>query len=145
MKTTDDAQGAAEEFQAFVFEMDDVLDAFISSARSENFELNYSLGSLNQLEAYIDSRGDSRDDWNFINRAARYLGEVFRKNVGGIWTLSLDDPKNINYRLPIIANYSDLDMEFCPLAIVRNYVIRRKRGLLDDAVQSNKEFARPKS
>lgn len=50
--------------------------------------------------------------------------------------------KNINYRLPVINRFSDVDLEFCPLAVVGNYVARKKRGILREAVEVNKEFLR---
>ncbi len=132
-----------EKFQYFIFEMDDVLDEFIALARENRFELDYSISNLDTLESFIDSiEGSVRDD-KFINRCSRYLGEVFRKELGGRWDLCLDDPENINFKLPIINDFSDLDLEFCPIAIINNYLVTKRSGLLKGAVNSNAEFVKP--
>lgn len=129
-----------EKFQRFVFEMDDVLEVFIAFAESKGFRLDYSISSLGDLELFIDDLGDVAREGEMLNRCSRYVGEVFRRNLGGCWDLCLDDQKNINFRLPVINRFSDIDLEFCPLAVVGNYVARRKRGLLRDAVEANQGF-----
>lgn len=131
-----------EKFQQFIFEMDDVLEEFLLMTSELEYDLDYSISSLGMLESYIDKNISSKGDINTITRASRYLGEVFRRNVGGRWDLCLDDPKNINFKLPIINDYSDLDIEFCPVAIIGNYIVNKRKGLILKAVESNMEFAR---
>lgn len=137
-----DFQVDVKRFQKFIFEMDDVMEVFLAFAMSKGFRLDYSISSLDDLEVFIDASGDGARESELLNRCSRYLGEVFRKNLGGSWDLCLDDPKNINYRLPVINRFNDVDLEFCPLAVVGNYVARKKRGILREAVEVNKEFLR---
>lgn len=137
-----DFQVDVKRFQKFIFEMDDVMEVFLAFAMSKGFRLDYSISSLDDLEVFIDGSGDGARESELLNRCSRYLGEVFRKNLGGSWDLCLDDPKNIHYRLPVINRFSDVDLEFCPLAVVGNYVARKKRGILREAVEVNKEFLR---
>ena len=134
-----------EKFQKFVFEMDDALENFTRKAINRGLKLDYSIDSLDILEKYIDGHIPESASIEEMTRASRYLGEVFRKNIGGRWDLCLDNPKNINYKLPIINNFSELDIEFCPLAILDNYVTRKKRGLIKRAVLSNLSFGMPSS
>lgn len=142
MKKQQDYREDIEKFQTFVFEMDDVLEAFVAQAIDQGVNLDYSVESLDHLERYLDQKSNEKEGSGILNRAARYLGEVFRRKFGGGWDLSLDDPKNINFRLPIIAKYSDLDIEFCPIEIVSNYIVRRKPGLLRTAVLADEPFVR---
>lgn len=137
-----DYQIDVEKFQKFIFEMDDVMEVFLAFAMSKGFRLDYSISSLDDMEIFIDGLGDGAREGELLNRCSRYVGEVFRKNLGGCWDLCLDDPKNINFRLPVINRFSDIDLEFCPLAVVGNYVARKKRGLLREAVEVNQEFVR---
>jgi hypothetical protein len=45
-------------------------------------------------------------------------GEVFRLAVGSKWRLSLN-PRGLYFKLPVIAEYSDKNLEYCPIAIFR--------------------------
>ncbi|PXF29991.1 hypothetical protein WH50_17650 [Pokkaliibacter plantistimulans] len=125
-------------FQDFMFEMSDVLESFISIANMNGYILDYSLNSLENLEHLIDSTEEKND--NFMNRCARYLGEVFRKELGGHWDIDLENPVNYYYKLPVIAKFSATapDLTFCPLMIIRNYMLRGRRGLLLGALNANR-------
>ncbi len=138
----EDFQVDVEKFQKFIFEMDDVMEVFLAFAMSKGFKLDYSISSLDDLEVFIDGSGDGARESELLNHCSRYLGEVFRKNLGGSWDLCIDDPKNINFKLPVINRFSEIDLEFCPLAVVGNYVARKKRGMLREAVEVNRKFLR---
>lgn len=127
-----------EKFEQYLLEMDDVLEEFVAYARDSGVGLDYSLDSLAKLEGMIASH--DRNDEKFLNRTARYLGEVFRKVVGGKWQLCLKEPNYLYYKLPVIAGYADVAIEFCPRMIVQNYNTRRKSGLLKIAVESHMEY-----
>lgn len=142
MTSNTEKESDIEKFQQFVFEMDDVLEGFIAASSEQGFTFDYSVSSLDALESYIEENIGSKEEINSITRVSRYLGEVFRKNLGGRWDLSLDDPKNINYKLPIINEFSELDLEFCPVAIIGNFVVSRKTGMIRKAVESNLEFCK---
>ena len=131
-----------EKFQYFIFEMDDVLEEFVGLFNKNGFELDYSLSSLDLLENIIDSMEANANDSKFVNRCSRYLGEVFIKELGGRWDLSLDNPDNVYFKLPIVNDYSNLDIEFCPIAIINNYLVRKRPGLLKEAVSSHAEFVK---
>jgi hypothetical protein len=92
------------------------------------------LNSLDAIENYLSQPINCTE--NGKNRSARYLGEVFRKNYGGNWDLCNDGPNYIYNGLPIIKNFSEVDFEFCPLAVIENYVITKRDGLLKGAIES---------
>ncbi len=129
-----------EKFQHFLFEMDDVLEAFLAEAAPAGFRLDYTLESLDSLEKYILSRPDAGKNSQFENRAARYLGEVFRKRVGGKWELCLKHPNYLYFKLPVLSGYSNKPIEFCPIEMLGNFLSKREPGLLRRAIESHAEF-----
>lgn len=142
MKKKAKADDAAEEkLQHFLFEMDDVLELFIAAAQAAGFRFDYSIDSLSALERFMLVQSNpTSDNSELENRAARYLGEVFRRSLGGKWELCLKDPKYLYYKLPVIGGYSKLPIEFCPIEVIANFVARKESGLLKRAVESHLEF-----
>jgi len=129
-----------EKFEHFLFEMDDVLEPFIANADTAGISLDYSFESLDVLERLLLSHAANGDDGQLRNRAARYLGEVFRKNIGGKWELCLKDPKYLFFKLPVITGYSKMPIEFCPIEVINNFMRKRELGLFKRAVESHLEF-----
>jgi len=143
MKTKAKAKDTTEElekFQYFLFEMDDVLEPFVATARKGGFQLDYSIDSLLSLEEFLLAQGKAANDSQLRNQAARYLGEVFRKNIGGKWELCLKDPKYLYYKLPVITGYSKMPIEFCPIEVIGSFIARKETGLLKQAVETHLEF-----
>lgn len=129
-----------EKFQYFLFEMDDVLEPYVRAAVAMGYCLDYSLDSLAELERYWQAAGDGQRDGTAANRAARYLGEVFRRQVGGQWRLCDKGRRYLYQGLPVIAGYATMDIEFCPIDVFGNYVLSGDVGLLRRAVESHLEF-----
>ncbi len=130
-----------EKFEYFLFEMNDVLEEFISDAKKDGINLDYSLSSLDQLELVILKNLDKEINVEVLkNRSARYLGEVVRKNLGGKWELCDKDPKYLYFKLPVITGYSNLSIEFCPIEMIRNFMRSKKMGMLKEIVESDMEF-----
>jgi hypothetical protein len=79
-----------EKFQQYLFEMDDVLREFLDEVAAQaGVALDFTTESLDRLELAIDillSRPGAEVD-TVRNRAARYLGEAFRRHIGGTWAL----------------------------------------------------------
>jgi hypothetical protein len=128
-----------EKFEHFLFEMDNVLEDFVERASQAGFNLNYSVDSLADLERFI-AQNNEQSDSLFDNRAARYLGEVFRKVVGGVWELCLKNPKYMYFKLPVISGYSTHSIEFCPIEMIANFKAKQQAGMLRTAVESHLEF-----
>jgi hypothetical protein len=133
-----------DKFEEYLFEMDDVLERFCSEAKAQGMELDYSVVSLDRLESLIAGAmngelSEARRD-ELKSRSARYLGEVFRKHLGGRWELCLKDPKYLYFKLPVIAGYARVPIEFCPIEIVANFTHSRRSGLIRLAVEANAEW-----
>lgn len=84
-----------EEFQAWLIGMDSALDEFMDEVHGDvATHLDYCVESLDVLEAALLSLCDSyetaftRSVWPQLDRAAQYVGEVVRRNLGGAWRLS---------------------------------------------------------
>src|SRR5262245_6512219 len=93
-----------EAFERFLIEMDDVVDAFVAEARRAGVLLDFSVASLDDLERLLATKVDAAtesEQMTLKNRAARYLGEVFRRQVGGKWELCLNDPKYLFFKQPV--------------------------------------------
>ena len=129
-----------DKFQHFLFEMDDVLDDFLVEAGTAGYQLDFSLDSIPLLEAYLLSHLGNKEVSRLKNKAARYLGEVFRKNVGGKWELCLKDPKYLYYKLPVIAGYSDKPIEFCPVDVIENFASKKGDGMLRRTIDAHLAF-----
>ena len=128
-----------EMFEQFLFEMDDVLAKFIETASQAGFNLNYSVESLADLERFITANS-THSDSSFDNRAARYLGEVFRQLVGGTWELCLKHPRYMYFKLPVISGYSTQPIELCPIEIIGNFRAKQEPGMLRKAVEAHLDF-----
>jgi hypothetical protein len=128
-------QEELEKFEFYVFEMDDVLEPFVAEAKAARYNFDYSLDSLEDLERYLARAPVGADRSLYLNRAARYLGEVFRNVVGGHWELCLTPPNNAYFKLPIITGYSDSGIEFCPIIMVQGYAFSPEPGKLKRVVK----------
>ena len=121
-----------DRFQFWLMEMDDAIDRFVQSAPTELRErLDRSAASLDVLEDWVLARYKSPADTRpaheaqFLDGAARYLGEVLRVNTGSRWTIRFDDPKFAFHGLPILKGGKLAEVPCCPLTTVTAATDRR--------------------
>ncbi|MBH8609261.1 hypothetical protein [Thermoactinomyces sp. CICC 10521] len=118
-------------FQYWLMEMGDILDRFIEKMPKE-LELDFSPESLLRIEGWILENyatvGDilKESEKSLLDSLARYVGEVYRRNLNGKWKLYLDDPDNVFYELPVIIVPNGKVPVICPLTEVTASVDRRK-------------------
>lgn len=136
-----DKQKAREDFDDFIFKMDDQIEALQEEAAASHIDLDMSEGDFERLESLFDkmSAGVSDDKKiDLIISFARYLGELVRKLYGGKWALPLDDEKNINFNKPVIVGHSRVQgLEFAPITTMRAYALRKRPGTVRQAVMSH--------
>jgi hypothetical protein len=132
--TPQEREQALEDFEMFLFYMDDVLEAFIDQVEETGVELDYSLDSLDRLETYlIEQEAQPLSDLH--GHSSQYVGEVARKNFGGKWILSLDMKENsLYYGKPVVVGHTQYDVQFAPYSIVATFLRRRLEGLLKRAI-----------
>lgn len=128
-----------ERFQYWLFKMDDILENFISKFEKENLILDYSIASLNALENLILQSFDDieaiKEEKNsaFYDELARYVGETFRKNLGGKWKLDYENVDSPYYNLPIL----DYPTPICPHKLVTACIARKKGTFLSTILTTN--------
>ena len=135
-----DRMRAEDIFQQFLIIMDDQIEWLEDQAKDRGIELSMSPTSFGNLEKLFDLMSESQSE-DYISRLVvtfgRYLGEIVRLNYRGKWTLPLSDDKNINFNTPVITEHSCIEgLEFAPLSVMRAYSLRRKRNLLETAVNA---------
>ncbi len=126
-------------FDDFLMIMDDQLDWLIDQAEARGIDLDGSPESLERLERLHDIMVPALDDDECSALRvvfARYLGECVRTRHGGQWTLPLDDPKDVNFNLPVIVGHSSCTwLEFNPIRTMRAYALRPYPGMLGEIIE----------
>lgn len=128
-----------DNFQVWMMQMDQTLEEFFTMFSKENQKkLDYSAESLNVLEDWILKNYSSveqiKKEAKILERLAVYIGEVYRKNLGGVWKLEDRQVKDKKgqvagiyafYGLPVIVQNSGDTISPYSLAIA---TVDRKKG-----------------
>ena len=115
------------EFEIWLGQMNEEVAALIEIVPG----LDGSPASLDRLESWLLSRyasvADARRDSEAvtIGRAARYVGEVFRKYTGSRWAIEDRDPKYVFRGLPVLIGGTLDSMPVCPRTTVTASLDRR--------------------
>jgi hypothetical protein len=136
-----------DDFEEWLFNMDDVLDEFIGSfPESERQQLNFTPESLDLLEQWILARYpnvnamlDSKEAQT-VDALARYIGETFRRKLGGHWDIRFDTPKYVYYGLPELRGNSKKSTPECPHTLATASSDRRTGCYLRTVLQNSKNF-----
>ena len=132
-----------ELFENWLAHMDDALAEF--SARlppALRPALDRSPSSLDQLERFLlerypDMPTIKADPAPYLDGAARYVGEVFRRGIGGAWRLRDDDPSYVYAGLPEITFLVERDTPVCPITLVTTALDRRTGMFLSTVYRSS--------
>src|SRR5579871_6937708 len=98
-----------EDFDDWLVAMDDKLEMLLAEVpEAISDQLDYSVGSLSVLETWLLSSFTSAEhilkaDKHLLDRLSCYVGETFRKNIGGAWTIDYSDEDDVFYGLPVIS------------------------------------------
>lgn len=118
-----------DHFETWLASMDVYLDEVRAAA--PDAKLDYSLESLNALEAFLldrypDIDAARADMAGMINNAGAYIGETIRKTAGrGKWRLD-DKEDSIFYGMPILVDFRDNDS--CSPVSLASACTDRRRG-----------------
>ena len=118
-----------DNFEEWLILMDDKLEQLARELPREVADyLDYSPNSLAILEdwlisSYASPEAIMESDKYFLDRVACYVGECFRKNLCGKWTIDDSDPESAYYGLPIVR--TEGMPAHCPLPIVTAALDRR--------------------
>jgi hypothetical protein len=82
------------DFEEWLFLMSDKLEAFEAFFKTETGkDLDYSVQSINEIEAWLLTKFESTDDIlkqenkEVLDLVTRYVGDTFRKNLKAKWTI----------------------------------------------------------
>lgn len=98
-----------DDFQKWLFLIDLKMDYFTGEfAEKYQLTLDYSLASLDELESWILTNYATLDqllaDREILDYLTIYIGETFRKHIGGKWFMDLENKKNAFYAMPILTD-----------------------------------------
>ena len=100
-----------EDFQEWIFFISDKMDEFTDKfAKDNHLILDYTIASLDDLERWIlNNYSEIKDliaDKITLDRLTIYIGETFRKYIGGKWFMDLKNKKNTYYSIPVLTDPS---------------------------------------
>src|SRR5689334_3350326 len=103
-----------DDFKYWLADMDDALERFFQFLPEPvRARLDYSPESLDALESWILARyPDTKamlgpSESRVVDGLARYIGETYRKQIGGRWNIRLDDPKYAFYGIPELTGFAE--------------------------------------
>jgi hypothetical protein len=133
-----------EDFEMWLFDMDDALDRFINAMPNElGFSLDFSEASLDHIENWLlDQYKDHTklleiDNKEIHDGLSRYIGETFRKHLNAKWDIRFDDPKFAFYGLPILVEKENGNTIICAHTLVTTAVARRTGTFLSTILRNN--------
>jgi hypothetical protein len=129
--------GVQDKFEFWLMNMDDAIENFLQSVPADiASRLDFSDLSLDALEAFIletypdiaaiKSPGEAKS----VDGMARYVGEVFRKNLGGRWFIDYSEKNNAFYGLPQLKDMKGQVAQICPLTLVSASTDRRSGAFI---------------
>jgi hypothetical protein len=138
-----EAELLRERFEDWLFVMDDELEAFVRSFPDEmSQQLNYSPESLGVLESWMlktySSPKHLSEDKMTWDKIGRYIGETYRKTLGGRWDVQLNSPEMAYYGLPVIIA-PNLSPD-CPLSFSTAALDRKRQNYLQSVLTNLKQI-----
>lgn len=121
-----------ELFEYWLADMDDALARFTQRLPRDVAEkLDYSAASLDVLESWLlahypdipSMRPESEAD--LVDGMARYVGETFRKHLGGRWDIELENPKYAYFGIPQLIGFWNNSTPVAPRTLVTTAADRR--------------------
>jgi hypothetical protein len=136
-----------DEFEQWLFEIDNVLEEFVKQFQAgERQLLNLSPESLDIVERWLlatypnTKAAIAKSESIAINKAACYVGETFRKQLGGHWDINITDSKYVYYGLPELRGDSKATTPICPHTLVTASIDRKTGIFLKTVLKNSKEF-----
>ncbi len=133
-----------DQFQMWLMDMSDAIERFQLSLPSElQGKFDYSPESLEALEGLALAKypnveeAKKPSEATTVDGMARYVGQVFRKRLGGKWMIDYSDRKNAFYGLPQLSGMAGQKVQLCPLTLVTASLDRRTGKFLRQVFDNN--------
>jgi hypothetical protein len=127
-----------EKFNQWIFSIDDSIEELVELGKKHGVVLNFSIDTPDKLEKLLLKLQTEKKDSHQLNIFGQYLGEFFRKTVGGSWKLDDDEGNMLTFNKPVIAGHNDVGYVFDPIEIIEIYVVRKKSGTIASAVDAER-------
>jgi hypothetical protein len=138
-----------EAFNYWLAEMDSALERFLMMfAPDVRPRLDYSEESLDILEHWLLERFANPDAVlaasakDALDGLARYVGETFRKQIGGRWEIRLDDTEYAFFGIPELTGFSERPTPICAHSLVTAASDRRSGSYLRSVLKNAKKRLR---
>jgi len=139
---------ADDQFQMWLMDMDEAIERFRHSVSEDvATALDFTPESLKTLESIVLAKYSCVDEIKRPSEAepvdgmARYVGEVFRKKLGGKWMIDHSDQKNAFYGLPQLVEMNGQRTQICPLTLVTASTDRRTGSFIRTVFNSSAKDA----
>lgn len=135
-----------DQFNLWMADMDDALRRFREAMPAETRQkLDYSPDSLDAVESWILATYPSPDAMlepdqaQALDGAARYIGETFQRNVGGVWDIIVDKPGHVFFKMPVLTGIGGPTSSDCPHSLATAAADRRTGTYLSDILNYYQE------
>jgi len=132
-----------KDFEYWIFQMDDKLESFISSLYGEiKTHLDYSTASLKKVEEWLINTYKTPQAIDAMHRAitvdgfSRYIGEVFRKKLGGHWDMSFQNEEDVDAG-PFLTGFKSNEARIYPYLLMKKALEQKSGNFLETEVASN--------
>lgn len=139
-----------DQFEFWLMDMDDAIENFRRSIPAElASRLDFSDQSLKALEDFVLQTYPGVEavtkpgEATTVDGMARYVGEVFRKHLGGRWFVDHSDRKNAFYGLPQLKNLKGQIVQICPMTLVTTSTDRRRGDFIFSVFSNMRNRANP--
>ena len=105
-------------------------------------KLDYSIESLDEIEGWILANykeiKDLIADSKMLDYLTIYIGETFRKYIGGKWFIDLKNKKNAYYGMPVLTDPSyRLEVYKAPMTFATACIARQKGNYISTILRNN--------
>ena len=135
-----------EDFQEWIFYISDKMDYFTEEfAKEQGLILDYSMESLDDLEVWIlDHFDDAKEliaEGQLLDYLTIYIGETFRKHIGGKWFIDLENKKNAYFSMPVLTDPSYKGVVYkTPMTYATACISRKKGNYISTILKNNMEM-----
>ena len=135
-----------EDFQEWIFYISDKMDYFTEEfAKEQSLTLDYSMESLDVLEVWILNHFDDAKELiaegQLLDYLTIYIGETFRKYIGGKWFIDLENKKNAYFSMPVLTDPSYKGVVYkTPMTYATACISRKKGNYISTILKNNMEM-----
>ena len=131
-----------ENFQDWIFFISDKMEYFTGEFAQENgLTLDYSIKSLDEIEGWILANFKHHNDLivekKLLDYITIYIGETFRKHIGGKWYIDLENKKNAYYSMPVLTDPAYIGERYVASMTYATACISRQKGNYISTILSN--------